>query len=74
MRCLSLDGFYSIVHECDLKIHIKAFPYHVHAYFMHILVSYLLLLYAISDRAETLAGAVGTVDYYWRINKKYEDT
>lgn len=32
--------------------------------FMHISVSYLLLLYAISDRAETVAGAVGTVDYY----------
>lgn len=41
---------------------------------MHILVSYLLLLYASSDRAKTLAGGVGTVDYYWDSNKEDEDT
>lgn len=41
---------------------------------MHISVSYLLLLYAISDKAETLAGAIGTVDYYWHSNKEDEDT
>lgn len=74
MRCLSLNGFYSIVHECDFKINTKAFPYHVHAYFTHISISCLLLLYAVSDRVETLAGTVGTVDYYWHSNKKYEDT
>lgn len=72
MRCLSLNGFYSIVHECDFKIHTKTFPYHARAYFMRILVLHLLLQYAISDRAEVLAGAVGTVDYYWHTNKKME--
>lgn len=72
MRCLSLNGFYSIVHGCDFKIHMKTFPYHVHAYFIHISVLHLLLQYAISDRAEALAGALGTVDYYWHSNKKME--
>lgn len=70
MRCLSLNGFYSIVHECDFKIHIKTFPYHGRAYFMHILVRHLLLQCSLSDRAEALAGAVGTVHYYWHSNKK----
>lgn len=37
---------------------------------MHILVLHLFLLYAVSDRAEALAGAVSTIDYYWHGNKK----
>lgn len=39
---------------------------------MCILVWHLLLQCLISVRAETLAGAVGTVDYYWRSIKKME--
>lgn len=60
MRYLSLNGFYSIVQECDFKIHTKNFPYYAPAYFMHILVLHLLLHYAISDSATVLAVAIGT--------------
>lgn len=66
MRCLSLNGFYSIVHECDFKIHTKTFPYYVPAYFMHILVLHLLLHYAIWQCHSTCCSH----RYYWHSNKK----
>lgn len=65
MKCLSLNGFYSTVHECDFKIHFKTFLYYVPVYLMHILVLHFLVQYSVSDSAAVLAAAVDTAEYYW---------